>query len=164
MMLNGGSYNGQRLLGRHTVTLMTVTSRWSCIFNQDKDKFGLGFSVTTAASSAKLGMSEGSSPGVDFTEHFTGLILKSIWFACFFTELGHYRICHTRQVPGTGLSGLTDWDYLQRWPCHPAACRRICAQRPLPAMLRQAQHGQPLLVIKKERHVLFHQYQVKSTF
>lgn len=60
MMLNGGIYNGQRLLARHTVDLMTSNQIGDLYINPDKEKFGLGFGLTTQASSAKLGISEGS--------------------------------------------------------------------------------------------------------
>ncbi|HEY9195310.1 MAG TPA: serine hydrolase domain-containing protein, partial [Mucilaginibacter sp.] len=60
MMLNGGVYNGQRLLARHTVQLMTSNQIGDLYLNTDKDKFGLGFGITTDASSKKLGLSEGS--------------------------------------------------------------------------------------------------------
>ncbi|GAA3987218.1 serine hydrolase domain-containing protein [Mucilaginibacter dorajii] len=60
MMLNGGVYNGQRLLARHTVELMTTNQIGDLYINGDKDKFGLGFGITTEASSKKLGLSPGS--------------------------------------------------------------------------------------------------------
>lgn len=58
MMLNGGEYNGKKLLARHTVQLMTSNQIGD--LNVEKDKFGLGFEVTTTAGQAVLGMSEGS--------------------------------------------------------------------------------------------------------
>ena len=58
MMLNGGEYNGKKLLSRHTVQLMTSNQIGD--LNVGKDKFGLGFEVTTTAGQAVLGMSEGS--------------------------------------------------------------------------------------------------------
>ena len=60
MMLNGGTYNGQRLLARHTVQLMTTNQIGDLYLNPEKDKFGLGFGITSEAGSKKLGMSEGS--------------------------------------------------------------------------------------------------------
>ncbi|WP_295716279.1 serine hydrolase domain-containing protein [Mucilaginibacter sp.] len=60
MMLNGGTYNGQRLLARHTVQLMTTNQIGDLYLNPEKDKFGLGFGITSETSSKKLGMSEGS--------------------------------------------------------------------------------------------------------
>lgn len=58
MMLNGGEYNGQRILARHTVDLMTSNQIGD--LNRDSNKFGLGFEITTAKGQSKLGMSEGS--------------------------------------------------------------------------------------------------------
>lgn len=58
MLLNGGEYNGQRILSRRTVELMTMNQ----IGNLDlgANKFGLGFEVTTKGGQAKLGVTEGS--------------------------------------------------------------------------------------------------------
>lgn len=58
MMLNKGEYNGQRLLSRRTVELMTCNQIGS--LNVGRDKFGLGFEITTESGQAELGMSEGS--------------------------------------------------------------------------------------------------------
>lgn len=58
MMLNGGEYNGKKLLSRRTVELMTTNQIGD--LNVGRDKFGLGFEVTTAEGQAALGMSEGS--------------------------------------------------------------------------------------------------------
>jgi CubicO group peptidase (beta-lactamase class C family) len=58
MLLNKGEYNGKRLLARRTVELITCNQ----IGNLDlgKDKFGLGFEITTKEGQAVLGISEGS--------------------------------------------------------------------------------------------------------
>lgn len=58
MLLNNGEYNGKRLLSRRTVELMTTNQIGN--LNVGKDKFGLGFQITTANGQAKLGISEGS--------------------------------------------------------------------------------------------------------
>ena len=58
MMLNKGEYNGKRLLARRTVELMTSNQIGD--LNLGRDKFGLGFEITTANGQAKLGISEGS--------------------------------------------------------------------------------------------------------
>lgn len=58
MLLNGGTYNGKRILARHTVDLMTTNQIGD--LSLDKNKFGLGFEITTKAGEAKLGTSEGS--------------------------------------------------------------------------------------------------------
>lgn len=58
MLLNKGEYNGKRLLARRTVELMTSNQIGD--LNLGRDKFGLGFEITTANGQAKLGISEGS--------------------------------------------------------------------------------------------------------
>lgn len=58
MMLNRGEYNGKRLLARRTVELMTTNQIGD--LNVGRDKFGLGFEVTTENGQAQLGISEGS--------------------------------------------------------------------------------------------------------
>lgn len=58
MLLNKGEYNGKRLLARRTIELMTTNQIGE--FNFGRDKFGLGFQITTAFGQAKLGVSEGS--------------------------------------------------------------------------------------------------------
>lgn len=58
MMLNGGEYNGQRILSRKTVEIMTSNQIGN--LNLDDSKFGLGFEIATEASQAKLGVSRGS--------------------------------------------------------------------------------------------------------
>ena len=58
MLLNNGEYNGKRLLARRTVELMTSNQIGD--LNLGRDKFGLGFEITTVNGQAKLGISEGS--------------------------------------------------------------------------------------------------------
>lgn len=58
MLLNGGDYNGQRLLSRRTVDLMTMNQIGNLSLRGDK--FGLGFQLTSKESMAKLGVTEGS--------------------------------------------------------------------------------------------------------
>jgi CubicO group peptidase (beta-lactamase class C family) len=58
MLLNKGEYNGKRLLSRRTVEL--ITSNQIGDLNVGRDKFGLGFEITTAFGQALLGISEGS--------------------------------------------------------------------------------------------------------
>jgi CubicO group peptidase (beta-lactamase class C family) len=59
MLLNDGVYNGQRLLARRTVELMTA-NQIGDLFVKGSDKFGLGFQITTAQGQLKVGMSEGT--------------------------------------------------------------------------------------------------------
>jgi CubicO group peptidase (beta-lactamase class C family) len=88
MMLNGGVYNGQRLLSRHTVELMTTNQIGDLYINPNKEKFGLGFGLTTDISSKKLGISEGSFAWggffgtlywVDPKEHLVCLLFVQNW-------------------------------------------------------------------------------------
>jgi CubicO group peptidase (beta-lactamase class C family) len=58
MLLNKGEYNGRRILSRRTVELITANQIGD--LNVGRDKFGLGFQITTAYGQAKLGLSEGS--------------------------------------------------------------------------------------------------------
>jgi CubicO group peptidase (beta-lactamase class C family) len=58
MLLNGGEYNGKRLLSPRTVELMTMNQIGD--LNLGRNKFGLGFEITTREGEAKLGVSEGS--------------------------------------------------------------------------------------------------------
>jgi CubicO group peptidase (beta-lactamase class C family) len=58
MLLNNGVYNGKRLLSRRTVEL--ITSNQIGNLNLNRNKFGLGFEITTVSGQAVLGISEGS--------------------------------------------------------------------------------------------------------
>lgn len=52
MLLNGGEYNGKRLLSRNTVRMMTMNQIGNIDFGDDK--FGLGFAVVTEKGSARF--------------------------------------------------------------------------------------------------------------
>jgi CubicO group peptidase (beta-lactamase class C family) len=58
MLLNKGEYNGKRILSRRTVELITANQIGS--LSLGRNKFGLGFEITTESGQAKLGISEGS--------------------------------------------------------------------------------------------------------
>jgi len=58
MLLNNGSYNGHRILSRRTVEL--ITSNQIGDLDLGRNKFGLGFEITTKEGQAVLGISEGS--------------------------------------------------------------------------------------------------------
>lgn len=63
MLLNGGQYNGQRILSKHTVDLMTTNQIGDIPWHDAQfslDRWGLGFAITTKAGEARLGQSEGS--------------------------------------------------------------------------------------------------------
>lgn len=88
MLLNGGVYNGQRLLSRHSVQLMTTNQIGDLYLNAEKDKFGLGFGITSETGSKKLGISEGSFAWggfygtlywVDPKEHLVCLLFLQNW-------------------------------------------------------------------------------------
>lgn len=58
MLLNGGEYNGKRILSPATVRLITTNQIGE--LNQGNDKFGLGFSLTSEKSASLLPVSQGS--------------------------------------------------------------------------------------------------------
>jgi CubicO group peptidase (beta-lactamase class C family) len=58
MLLNGGEYNGKRLLSPATVRMMTRNQIGD--INMGNKKFGLGFGITTEREAARLPVSEGS--------------------------------------------------------------------------------------------------------
>lgn len=58
MLLNGGEYNGQRILKPSTISLMTQNQIGEV--NQGVNKFGLGFSITTKEGAAKSHVSVGT--------------------------------------------------------------------------------------------------------
>ncbi len=58
MILNGGTYNGRRILSKNAVQLMTMNQIGSVMMGENK--FGLGFGIVTAEGAAKLGKGEGS--------------------------------------------------------------------------------------------------------
>jgi CubicO group peptidase (beta-lactamase class C family) len=58
MLLNGGIYNGKRLLSATSVRLMTMNQIRE--LNVGTDKFGLGFQIVSKQGEAKLGQREGT--------------------------------------------------------------------------------------------------------
>lgn len=58
MLLNGGEYNGKRLLSPTTVRLITTNQIGD--LNEGLNKFGLGFGITSERSAARLPVSQGS--------------------------------------------------------------------------------------------------------
>lgn len=59
MMLNGGIYNGRRILSKNSVDMMTQNQIGS-VDRGPYEKFGLGFGIITEAGSGKLGQSPGT--------------------------------------------------------------------------------------------------------
>jgi CubicO group peptidase (beta-lactamase class C family) len=70
MLLNGGEYNGQRLLSRNTVRMMTMNQIENIDFGDNK--FGLGFSIVTEKSS-------GAFPSQAGTFSWGGAFATSYW-------------------------------------------------------------------------------------
>jgi CubicO group peptidase (beta-lactamase class C family) len=58
MVMNGGEYNGKRLLSPTTVRMALMNQIGD--LNVGNNKFGLGFSLNTAKSAARLPVSEGA--------------------------------------------------------------------------------------------------------
>ncbi|MBC7904131.1 MAG: beta-lactamase family protein [Gemmatimonadaceae bacterium] len=58
MLLNGGAYNGNRILSRSSVRMMTMNQIGD--INLGNKKFGLGFGITTERESARIPVGAGS--------------------------------------------------------------------------------------------------------
>lgn len=95
-LLNGGEFNGKRILSPATVKLMTVNQIGD--IDMGRNKFGLGFEIATAKEAARLPVSEGtfSWGGIfgtqywaDPKQHVVALIL-------------------TQKFPNSTSPGLTD--------------------------------------------------------
>jgi CubicO group peptidase (beta-lactamase class C family) len=70
MMLNGGEYNGKRILSRSSVRMMTSNQIGDIEFGDDK--FGLGFGIVTERGAAKTPVSAG-------TFSWGGMFSSSYW-------------------------------------------------------------------------------------
>jgi len=81
MLLNKGEYNGKRLLARHIVELMTTNQIGD--LNVGRNKFGLGFEITTVNGQAKLGISEGSFAWGAILLQLIGLIQRNGLYVCY---------------------------------------------------------------------------------
>lgn len=86
MMLNGGEYNGKRILSRNTVRMMTMNQIGD--LNVGVNKFGLGFGITTEKGSALLPTPEGvfdwggafsTTYWADPKEKLIGIIYRQLW-------------------------------------------------------------------------------------
>ncbi|OQP68085.1 serine hydrolase domain-containing protein [Niastella populi] len=86
MLLNGGEYNGKRLLSHNSVRMMTMNQIGD--INRGPNKFGLGFGITTEKGSAILPTREGTfewggmfatTYWVDPKEKLIGLVYRNIW-------------------------------------------------------------------------------------
>lgn len=88
MLLNGGEYNGKRILGRNTVRIMTMNQIGDVSYDDAGNKFGLGFKVTTPKGSSFSPLPEGvfewggmfaTTYWADPKERVIGLIYRNIW-------------------------------------------------------------------------------------
>ncbi len=86
MLLNGGIYNGQRLLSPHTIRMMTMNQLGD--ISLDDNKFGLGFEVVTEKGSAKTPVPKdtyrwggiySTKYWVDPKNKLVGLFFKQVW-------------------------------------------------------------------------------------
>jgi CubicO group peptidase (beta-lactamase class C family) len=86
MLLNGGEYNGKRLLARHTVRMMTMNQVGD--ISRGANKFGLGFGITSETGSAALPTPEGvyewggafaTTYWVDPKEKIVALFYRQLW-------------------------------------------------------------------------------------
>ncbi len=85
-LLNGGEYNGKRILSRNTVRMMTMNQIDT--LDLGANKFGLGFAVTTEKGSSIFPTPEGvfawggafaTSYWADPKEKIVGLFFRQIW-------------------------------------------------------------------------------------
>lgn len=86
MLLNGGEYNGKRLLSRNSVRMMTMNQIGD--IPRGANKFGLGFGITTEKGSALLPTQEGTfdwggmfatTYWVDPKEKLIGLLYRNVY-------------------------------------------------------------------------------------
>ena len=70
MLLNGGEYNGKRILSRNTVRMMTMNQIGDIVFRGD-DKFGLGFQIVSEKN--------GNIPAQAGTFSWGGAFATSYW-------------------------------------------------------------------------------------
>ena len=86
MLLNGGEYNGKRLLAPNTVRMMTMNQIGDIGFGNNK--FGLGFGIITEKGSAELPTPEGvfewggafaTSYWADPEENLIGILYRQLW-------------------------------------------------------------------------------------
>lgn len=90
MILNGGEYNGKRLLSRNTVRMMTMNQIGD--INRGVNKFGLGFGITTEKGSSILPTPEGvfdwggafaTTYWADPKEKIIGIFYRQLWSSTF---------------------------------------------------------------------------------
>jgi len=88
MLLNGGTYNGQRILSRNSVRMMTMNQIGELSLGNGDEKFGLGFGIVTEKGSSKLPNQEGTftwggafstNYWVDPKEKMVVLLYRQMW-------------------------------------------------------------------------------------
>jgi CubicO group peptidase (beta-lactamase class C family) len=88
MLLNGGTYNGQRILSRNSVRMMTMNQIGELSLGNGDEKFGLGFGIVTEKGSSKLPNQEGTftwggafstNYWVDPREKMVVLLYRQMW-------------------------------------------------------------------------------------
>ena len=86
MLLNGGEYNGKRILSRNSVRMMTINQIGDVAFGNNK--FGLGFGITTEKGSSIIPTQEGTFEWggafstlywVDPKEKLVGILYRQLW-------------------------------------------------------------------------------------
>jgi CubicO group peptidase (beta-lactamase class C family) len=99
MLLNGGTYNGKRLLSRHTVRMMTMNQIGD--ISRGVNKFGLGFGITTEPGSALLPTPEGvyewggafaTTYWVDPKEKLIGVFYRQLWRSTFGETANKFKV------------------------------------------------------------------------
>lgn len=90
MLLNGGEYNGRRLLSPHTVRMMTMNQIGD--ISRGPNKFGLGFGITTERGSSVLptpqdvfewGGAFATTYWADPKEKIIGIFYRQLWGSTF---------------------------------------------------------------------------------
>ncbi|CAN5647292.1 serine hydrolase domain-containing protein [soil metagenome] len=102
MMLNGGSYNGVRLLSKNSVRMMTMNQIGD--LSLDDAKFGLGFAIATEKSSAMYPEQQG-------TFSWGGAFATSYWV----DPKQKMVILFYRQLWGTSRGDLSDYFRIQAY-------------------------------------------------
>jgi CubicO group peptidase (beta-lactamase class C family) len=99
MILNGGEYNGKRILSRNTVRMMTMNQIGDVSFGVNK--FGLGFGITTERGSAILPTPEGvfdwggafaTTYWADPKEKLIGIFYRQLWHSTIGEIANKYKV------------------------------------------------------------------------
>lgn len=99
MLLNGGTYNGKRLLAPHTVRMMIMNQIGDLA--RGANKFGLGFGITTEAGSAQLPTPEGvfewggafsTTYWADPKENLIGIFYRQLWGSTFGEAANKFKV------------------------------------------------------------------------